>query len=147
MIASIIKTTKLDQVPSLADRAATGAPELIRWGHIENAIIIITSSIPCLRPLIVSSVHKFSTATRSYELSGPCSTHRTAGNETSHSKMARRFNRCPMLENSSSERFLDHSVHITATTGGRFDISERGHVGITKQVEISVTSYDQQRRI
>lgn len=87
MIASIIKTTKLDQVPNLVNPAATGAPELIRWGHIKNAIIIITSSIPCIRPLIVSSGHKLSSATRSYELSGPFSTYRTAGNETSHSKM------------------------------------------------------------
>ncbi|KAL4893192.1 hypothetical protein BDV59DRAFT_202156 [Aspergillus ambiguus] len=70
MVASIIKTTKLDQVPSVTNLGASGAVELIRWGYAENLIIIITSSVPCIRPLLISSVRKISSAaTRSYELS------------------------------------------------------------------------------
>jgi hypothetical protein len=149
MIASIIKTTKLNQLPGITNLGATGGVELIRWGYVENSIIIITSSIPCIRPLIISSVRKFSSVTRSYELSGPFSGHRTAGNETNHSKMARRFNKSHNLENGSVERILDHSTHTqTSTTiGGRPDTPEREYPGITKQVEISIVSDDQHRRL
>ncbi|KAJ5905135.1 uncharacterized protein N7473_002051 [Penicillium subrubescens] len=149
MIASIIKTTKLDELPGITNLGATGGVELIRWGYVENSIIIITSSIPCIRPLIISSVRKFSSVTRSYELSGPFSGHRTQGNETNHSKMARRFNKSHNLENGSVERILDHSTHThTSTTiGGRPDTPEREYPGITKQVEISVVSDDHHGRL
>ncbi|PYH87324.1 hypothetical protein BO71DRAFT_489662, partial [Aspergillus ellipticus CBS 707.79] len=71
MIASIIKTTKLKDVPSVTNIGASGGVELIRWGFAENLIIIITSSVPCVRPLLISSVQKLSSAarSRSYELS------------------------------------------------------------------------------
>ena len=149
MIASIIKTTKLSSLPGITNLGATGGVELIRWGYVENTIIIITSSIPCIRPLIISSVRKFSSATRSYELSGPFSGHRprTGGNETNHSRMARRFNKSHNLENGSVERILDQSTHTSTTIGGRPDTPEREFPGITKQVEISVISDDQQRRL
>ncbi|RAL06518.1 uncharacterized protein BO97DRAFT_439101 [Aspergillus homomorphus CBS 101889] len=76
MVASIIKTTKLKEVPSVTNLGSSGGVELIRWGFAENLIIIITSSVPCVRPLLISSVQKLSSAaarSRSYELSGPSS--------------------------------------------------------------------------
>lgn len=66
MVASIIKTTQLDKVPSIVNIGASGGMGLIRWGYTENVIIIITSSVPCIRPLFVSSVRKVSSATRSW---------------------------------------------------------------------------------
>ena len=149
MIASIIKTTKLSSIPGVTNLGATGSVELIRWGYVENTIIIITSSIPPIRPLIISSVRKLSSVTRSYELSGPFSgpRSRTGGNETNHSRMARRFNKSHNLENGSVERILDQSVHTSTTVGGRPDTPEREFPGITKQVEISVVSDDQHRRL
>ncbi|KAL4734403.1 hypothetical protein BDV11DRAFT_174819 [Aspergillus similis] len=73
MIASIIKTTKYNDIPGITNLGSTGGIELIRWGFAENLIIIITSSVPCIRPLLISSVRKISSAakSRSYELSGP----------------------------------------------------------------------------
>jgi hypothetical protein len=147
MIASIIKTTKLSSLPGITNLGASGGVELIRWGYVECTIILITSSIPCIRPLIISSVRKFSSVTRSYELSGPFSGHRTQGNETNHSKMARRFNKSHNLENGSVERILDQSTHTSTTIGGRPDTPEREYPGITKQVEISVVSDEQHRRL
>ncbi|KAJ5933085.1 hypothetical protein N7516_007574 [Penicillium verrucosum] len=81
MVASIIKTTKLDSVPSITNTGAAGGIELLRWGYIENVIIIITSSIPCIRPLIISSVRKLSSGkyTRSYELSMPFGGRKSGG--------------------------------------------------------------------
>lgn len=147
MIASIIKTTKLDTLPSVTQIGVDGATELIRWGYVENSIIIITSSIPCIRPLIISSVRKFSSVTRSYELSGPFSGHRTGQNDTHHSKMARRFTKSHNLDNNNSvERILNPShTHTSTTVGGRSE-SPDGYPGITKQVEITVISDEHQGR-
>lgn len=66
MVASIIKTTQLDKIPSVVNTGANGGVSLIRWGYTENVIIIITSSVPCVRPLFISSVRKVSSATRSW---------------------------------------------------------------------------------
>lgn len=66
MVASIIKTTQIDKVPSVVNTGASGGMGLIRWGYTENVIIIITSSVPCIRPLFISSVRKVSSATRSW---------------------------------------------------------------------------------
>lgn len=66
MVASIIKTTQLDKIPSVVNVGASGGISLIRWGYTENVIIIITSSVPCVRPLFISSVRKVSSATRSW---------------------------------------------------------------------------------
>lgn len=65
-MASIIKTTQIDKVPSIVNTGATGGIGLIRWGYTENVIIIITSSVPVVRPLFISSVRKVSSATRSW---------------------------------------------------------------------------------
>ncbi|KAJ5810743.1 uncharacterized protein N7503_002961 [Penicillium pulvis] len=140
MIASIIKTTKLDQVPSITNLGATGGLELIRWAYVENAIIIITSSIPCIRPLIISSVRKISSGgfSRSYELS-----RQTGPNKSRQSQGVRRF-KSHNTKNDSVERILDQSTQ-TSTTIGRPDSPTQVHegaTGITKQIEISVLSDD-----
>ncbi|KAG0160615.1 hypothetical protein PDIDSM_8145 [Penicillium digitatum] len=143
MIASIIKTTKLESVPSITNTGAGGGIELIRWGYIENIIIIITSSIPCIRPLIISSVRKISSGkySHSYELSMPFG--RKSGgvpNETNHSRRMRRFK--SDVENNSVDRILDHnqSVHTSTSIGGPPDSPTFSTPGITKQVDISVIS-------
>ncbi|KAJ5180964.1 hypothetical protein N7492_004174 [Penicillium capsulatum] len=147
MVASIIKTTKLDQVPGVTNLGASGAIELIRWGYVENSIIIITSSIPCIRPLVISSVRKISSGamSRSYELSGPFSGRRAGPNESHPSRRARRFQKS--TGNGSVERILDHSIHTSTSVGGTPDSPTHGPPGITKQVEISVLSDDDPGRM
>ncbi|EAW08571.1 uncharacterized protein ACLA_033070 [Aspergillus clavatus NRRL 1] len=149
MVASIIKTTKLDDVPSVTKVSADGSVELIRWGYVENAIIIITSSVPCIRPLIMSSVRKFSSRgySRSYELTGPMSAQRRTdgGNDTALSRRGRRCNKGD--DDDSIERILDphnrHHTQTNTTVSGRRDSPTNLEQGITKQVEISVISTDQ----
>lgn len=148
MIASIIKTTKLDSVPSITNTGAGGGIELIRWGYIENVIIIITSSIPCIRPLIISSVRKLSSGkySRSYELSMPFGGRKSgaAPNETNQSRRTRKFK--SDVENNSIDRILDHnqSAHTSTSIGGAPDSPTFSTPGITKQVEISVISDSRQ---
>ncbi|KAJ5500890.1 hypothetical protein N7527_012011 [Penicillium freii] len=148
MVASIIKTTKLDSVPSITNTGAGGGIELIRWGYIENVIIIITSSIPCIRPLIISSVRKLSSGkySRSYELSMPFGGRKsgTAPNETNQSRRTRKFK--SDVENNSIDRILDHnqSAHTSTSIGGAPDSPTLSAPGITKQVEISVISDSRQ---
>ncbi|KUM59599.1 hypothetical protein ACN42_g7545 [Penicillium freii] len=148
MVASIIKTTKLESVPSITNTGAGGGIELIRWGYIENVIIIITSSIPCIRPLIISSVRKLSSGkySRSYELSMPFGGRKsgTAPNETNQSRRTRKFK--SDVENNSIDRILDHnqSAHTSTSIGGAPDSPTLSAPGITKQVEISVISDSRQ---
>jgi hypothetical protein len=150
MAASIVKTTKLNTLPSITNLGTAGGLELIRWGYIENAIIIITSSIPCIRPLIISSVRKISSATRSYELSGPFSNRRTDqyGNTTHHSRRAKRSHKSRDMELGSVDRILEHthSAHTSTTAVGRDSSSPTNDVGITKQVDISVVTDDNASR-
>jgi len=145
MVASIIKTTKLDAVPSVTNLGASGGVELIRWGYVENAIIIITSSVPCIRPLIISSVRKFSSRgySRSYELTGPTGQRRTGQDETAQSRRPRRFTKNATVDTGSIERILDEGNHTNTTVSGRRDSPTHLDQGITKQVEISVISNDQ----
>ncbi|CRG83330.1 hypothetical protein PISL3812_00681 [Talaromyces islandicus] len=130
MVASIIKTTALDQVPSVTNIGASGGIDLIRWGYAENAIIIITSSVPCIRPLIMSSVRKLSSVTKSksYELTSPLSRNRVTSvvDVTSESRRSGRHTSTDdrMGETDSIERIL-------AGDEGR---------GITKQVDITIVS-------
>ncbi|KAJ5205347.1 hypothetical protein N7491_004031 [Penicillium cf. griseofulvum] len=143
MVASIIKTTKLKDVPSITNTGTSGAIELIRWGYIENVIIIITSSIPCIRPLVISSVRKISSGkySRSYELSMPFSGRKSGAvpNETNQSRRTRKYQ--SDIENDSIDHILDHnqSTHTTSI-GGVPDSPTFSAPGITKQVEISVIS-------
>ncbi|RHZ57490.1 glycoside hydrolase family 27 protein [Aspergillus thermomutatus] len=146
MIASIIKTTKLDSVPSVTNLGVSGGVELIRWGYVENAIIIITSSVPCIRPLIISSVRKFSSRgySRSYELTGPATAQRRTGHdETAQTRRTRRFTKNATVDTGSIERILDPTNHTNTTVSGRRDSPTHLDQGITKQVEISVISNDQ----
>lgn len=149
MVASIIKTTKLDQVPSVTNLGGNGAVELIRWGYVENALIIITSSIPCIRPLIISSVRKISSGgfSRSYELSGPFSgNRRTGGNDTAQSRRPKKW--VKNEETGSVERILEPSgtQHTRNTSvSGRGHSPEQLESGITKQVEIKVTNENEGR--
>ncbi|CDM37359.1 hypothetical protein DTO013E5_7528 [Penicillium roqueforti] len=144
MIASIIKTTKLDSVPSITNTGAAGGIELIRWGYIENVIIIITSSVPCIRPLIMSSVRKLSSGkySHTYELGMPFSGRKTTGapNETNQSRRTRRFK--SDVENNSIDRILghEHSARTGTSIEGAPDSPTSSGPGITKQVEISVFS-------
>ncbi|KAK9597134.1 hypothetical protein V6000_001722 [Aspergillus fumigatus] len=149
MIASIIKTTKLNEVPSVTNLGASGAVELIRWGYVENAIIIITSSVPCIRPLIISSVRKFSSRgySRSYELTGPATGQRRTGHdETAQSRRTRRFTKNGPPDTGSIERILDPVSNTNTSVSGRRDSPPHLDQGITKQVEISVISNDQLSR-
>ncbi|KAJ5895689.1 hypothetical protein N7495_007380 [Penicillium taxi] len=141
MVASIVKTTKLTTLPSLTNLGAGGGIEIIRWAYIENAVIIITSSIPCIRPLVIASVHKISSAKYSYQLSGPFSSRRTKENTTQQSQHSRRINMSHHFEDGSVERILNQSSHTSTTIGGNPDSPHQlpaDHHGITKQVEISV---------
>lgn len=156
MAASIMKTIKLDTIPSVTNIGASGGVELIRWGYVENAIIIITSSVPCIRPLIISSVRKFSSRaySRSYELTGGQSGQRRTGNrDMSNSNIHRarsgRFTKSQTNNNDdtdSVERILDHASHhnvsTTTTVSRRQDSPTHDDRGITKFVEISVMADD-----
>lgn len=142
MVASIIKTTKLNQVPSITNLGSTGGLELIRWGYVENAIIIITSSIPCIRPLIISSVRKISSGgfSRSYELSGPYNGARSDQNKPHHSHSLSRGPKSPNPKQDSVERILGPGAYVNTARSESPTESHTDASVIKKQVDISVVS-------
>lgn len=139
MVASIVKTTMLHQVPGPASLSSDGSLQLICWGYVEDIIIMTTSSIPCLRPLVVTSVRKISSGaiSRSYELSG-------AQKNTKSSPSSRQnigFSKTPDPENDSIEQILNSTSNISSTGDRTFsENSYHGEPGITKQIDIHVTS-------
>ncbi|KAL2823239.1 hypothetical protein BDW59DRAFT_148880 [Aspergillus cavernicola] len=135
MVASIIKSTKYNDIPGITNLGSHGGIELIRWGYAENLIIIITSSVPCIRPLLISSVRKISSAarSRSYELSGPFS-----GN-----KGPSKYNQSgPSQAPGAEPDYPDDSDSIERILRGAEEADRNRELrrGITKQVEISVSS-------
>ena len=147
MVASIIKTTKLSSLPSATNLGVDGGLEVGRCGYIENAIIIITSSIPCIRPLVVLSVRRFSSRgySRSYELaSGPqTGQQRTRHDETAQTRRMRGcFTKNSTVDDMGSvERILDpgnNHANATVSSSGRRDSLAHDELRITKCVEISM---------
>ncbi|OJJ50417.1 hypothetical protein ASPZODRAFT_129044 [Penicilliopsis zonata CBS 506.65] len=68
MVASIVKTVELSTIANTTDPTVDQVT-LLRWVYIESAIVIITSSIPCLRPLFVAMSKNFSSSPKhTYEL-------------------------------------------------------------------------------
>ncbi|KAE8154070.1 hypothetical protein BDV25DRAFT_167779 [Aspergillus avenaceus] len=147
MAASIVKTTKLDEVPGITNLGTAGAVELIRWGYVENSLIIITSSIPCIRPLVISSVKKFSSNnySRSYEMRRPFTGNRKPGeygNQTAQSR--RKLTQDQHLETGSIERLDPYSRHAGFGSQASYGKSERG---ITKEVEMEVYASEDPGRV
>ncbi|RAH42389.1 uncharacterized protein BO66DRAFT_379691 [Aspergillus aculeatinus CBS 121060] len=141
MIASIIKTTKLKDVPSVTNIGASGGVELIRWGFAESLIIIITSSVPCVRPLLISSVQKLSSAarSRSYELSGPYS----KGKESAPGGHYYERQASGQRDDADSIEQILKDLHRPPSGSDRRRDEEGGVVvegGIQKQVEFSVVT-------
>lgn len=59
-VASLFKIVALKEIASTNITGATAS--LIRWGLIESYIVIITASLPCLRSLVVSTIHYMTTS-------------------------------------------------------------------------------------
>ncbi|KAL6230249.1 hypothetical protein BDW75DRAFT_76598 [Aspergillus navahoensis] len=139
MIASIIKTTKYNDIPGITNLGATGGVELIRWGFAENLIIIITSSVPCIRPLLISSVRKISSAakSRSYELSGPFSGNKSKGRGYTGRDGA--TGERDVEEDNDLPDEMDSIERILRDAEDR-ERNREMRRGITKQVEVRVLS-------
>ncbi|KAL4808591.1 hypothetical protein BDV18DRAFT_87864 [Aspergillus unguis] len=139
MVASIIKCTKYGDIPGITNLGSTGGIELIRWGYAENLIIIITSSVPCIRPLLISSVRKISSAarSRSYELSSHFSSNKgpsrpSRQNYSGTPSESRDVEQDLPDETDSIERILRHVEDE--------ERKKELRRGITKQVEVSIMS-------
>lgn len=59
-VASLFKIVALKEIASTNVTGATAS--LIRWGLIESYTVIVTTSLPCLRSLAVSTIHYMSTS-------------------------------------------------------------------------------------
>lgn len=68
MVACIIKTAELHSIAQPGDPTIAQA-QLVHWAYIEAGLVVITSSVPCLRPLFIAMAKDFSSSPRpTYEL-------------------------------------------------------------------------------
>lgn len=68
MVACIIKTVQLHLIDRPGDPTIAQA-QLLHWAYIEAGLVVITSSVPCLRPLFIAMAKNFSSSPRpTYEL-------------------------------------------------------------------------------
>lgn len=147
MVASVIKITKLKDV-SLSRNFNIGATiEFFRWTYAENTVIIITSSIPCTRSLVISTVQKFAghrNGPHSYELAerNIGYIHRPGRNLTSHYRRRFLFDWIIPFKNNSSGNNLVPTAQGNPSLGGQLSSvnSPDQELVITKEVTISVTS-------
>jgi hypothetical protein len=64
----MVKTVELRSIIVSGDIIIVQA-QLLHWAYIEAGLVVITSSIPCLRPLFVGMVKNYSSSPRpTYEL-------------------------------------------------------------------------------
>ncbi|KKK26112.1 hypothetical protein AOCH_005994 [Aspergillus ochraceoroseus] len=142
MVASIIKTTKLNDIPSVTNLGSSTGIELIRWGYTENR-----------RHLALLRTHGAFGGSRTRRTGG--GGHGRTDTALSTNGKGSRFDRSMNAETGSIERILDDGVYghragaagggggghetsiSSARTGSPGGEDERG---ITKQVEISVIS-------
>jgi hypothetical protein len=138
MVSSIVKTIDLAEIVS-ADDPTIDQVELLRWGYIESALVIITSSIPCLRSLVVSMKNNYSSreTAHNYELRTPYH----AGNATATVNSRRIHKTKPTNMHphfGSEEHILEiDQVDKPITDNGS---SKSVTAGITRQFDISVVS-------
>lgn len=65
----MVKTVTLRSITVSGDFIIVQA-QLLHWAYIEAGLVVITSSVPCLRPLFVGMANNFSSSPRpAYELS------------------------------------------------------------------------------
>lgn len=68
MVACIIKTVELYSIDQPGDPTIAQS-QLLHWAYIEAGLVVITSSVPCLRPLFIAMAKNFSSSPRpTYEL-------------------------------------------------------------------------------
>lgn len=68
MVACIIKTVELHSINQPGDPTIAQS-QLLHWAYIEAGLVVITSSVPCLRPLFIAMAKNFSSSPRpTYEL-------------------------------------------------------------------------------
>lgn len=126
-----------------------GSLDFLQWSYGENAILIITSSIPSLRPLIMS-VRKISSrgGSQSYELAA----------RRNHQHHTRTRITCPserlILFRDTRVDNVDNTEPIPSpTASARSVVAEQSnrpanpHGSITKEVTITVTSVPEPRSL
>ncbi|CRG84247.1 dihydroxyacetone kinase [Talaromyces islandicus] len=110
MVASVIKTVQIHVLASASSDPTMATVNLERWLYIETYLVIITTSIPCIRPLIRSfnRSREYSYGTRSNNLYN--NTHELSS---------------PYVENSTSSfRTRTRMSALNAKTGGSGSVAK-----------------------
>lgn len=135
MAASIVKTIQIRVLATPDDDPTTATVVMDRWLFIETYSVIITSSIPCIRSLVVAHRRKRSDNSQSFELgSSPYATH--------PEQSRRSFTRTQTATNASwryrKQDEGDRGSKDSILRADSTDNEPTSESGIVKRVEITV---------
>ncbi|KAN0085117.1 hypothetical protein V8E54_001584 [Elaphomyces granulatus] len=127
MVASIIKTVQIYVLSTTTD-PTVHTVVLVRWLYIEAYLVIITSSIPCIRSLVMSVKNIATTRSNSYPLRSP---YNSRSGTDSVKKETKLWRIRPSENDTASEEGILEDENGSQT---------RSQTRIVKKVDISVTS-------
>jgi hypothetical protein len=131
MVASIIKTVQIYVLSTTAD-PTIHTVVLVRWLYIEAYLVIMTSSIPCIRSLVMSVKNITTKNSNSYPLRSPYTSR--SGTESVKKESKLWFIRPSENDTASVEGILENN------NGNNNGSQPRSEPRIVKKVDISVTS-------
>ena len=146
MAASLVKTLEYPGI-MISTNPRTNRVTLLRWMFIEAGIVLITASIPCLRPLIVLWIKTLlkRTATRHQKMSNNNSepTQSTLFNVGSMTEDWKKRWIMPYMQHHESGESLERHILANITThifAGDREFLDRHVPGIVKKVEVVVVA-------
>ncbi|PWY71184.1 hypothetical protein BO83DRAFT_339578 [Aspergillus eucalypticola CBS 122712] len=144
MAASLVKTIEYPTIMT-STNPRTNHVTLLRWMFVEAGVVLITASIPCLRPLIVHWVKKFikRAPTLHRKMDNGEVTQSTTLNVSQMTQDWKKRWIMPYMQQSESGENLEQHILANISThifAGDREFLDRHVPGIVKKVEVTVVA-------
>ncbi|PYI06983.1 hypothetical protein BO78DRAFT_444518 [Aspergillus sclerotiicarbonarius CBS 121057] len=147
MAASLVKTLEYPSIVS-STNPRTNRVTLLRWMFVEAGVVLITASIPCIRPLVVYWIKKFvkRAPNRHQRMDNPDNADTTQSTLFNVSQLTQDWKKrwiMPYTQQNGSGEDLERQVLANITThifAGDREFLDRHIPGIVKKVEVTVVA-------
>lgn len=144
MAASLVKTIEYPTIMT-STNPRTNHVTLLRWMFVEAGVVLITASIPCLRPLIVHWIKKFikRAPTLHRKMDNAEGTQSTTLNVSQMTQDWKKRWIMPYMQQTESGENLEQHILASISThifAGDREFLDRHVPGIVKKVEVTVVA-------
>lgn len=144
MAASLVKTIEYPTIMT-STNPRTNHVTLLRWMFVEAGVVLITASIPCLRPLVVHWIKKFikRAPTLHTRMDNPEATQSTTLNVSQMTQDWKKRWIMPYMQQTQSGENLEQHILANISThifAGDREFLDRHVPGIVKKVEVTVVA-------